>query len=279
MEKTKRIINILIKRDENWDELQVFISNIEKYANTDPGSAIGGCKSLIEAIFKTITKKKNSDNRNISLADRFNQVSKVLQLEESYKNVIRPFCISINEIRNKHDRNAHAQDIKTLSEAKQVMSDAETHFWIALTDDIASYILDYYEKLMTYKKNEELNDWLEPNGWKLFKNEPDKYSLFAELKNSPNFEETTQIIEKFGKGKYQFSDIEIKVLRKIYVSNSQVYRPVQDYPNMYGNRRIKEFFEEAILERRDLFTEDELNEFLKLLKPITSVARSRVVYK
>lgn len=283
MEKTKSIVDSLIETDQNWHELQNYILNIEAYCkeNKDPGGAIGQCKVLMEAIFKTIIKEcgekgMDSKRRFNLLQNTFDQASNVLKLEESHKNVIKPFCKFINETRNKLDGNAHSKDIKTLNKNKTAMSDAETHFWIALTDNIASYILDCYKKLMTYNENEVLNDWLDESGgkptgdksnsWILFKNEPEKYSLFAELKNSQEYAKTTRIVEKFEEGKYQFSDIEIKVLRKIYVSNSQVHGPVQHYPTWHKNHLIKEFFKQHILKNKDLFTKDELNEFLKLFK-------------
>ena len=275
MEKTKRIVDSLIEIDPNWKEVQGYISNIEKYDNKDPGSAIGQCKGLMEAIFKTITKT----NKHNYLINTFEEASKVLKLEESYENVITPFCIFINKTRNKLDKNAHPKDIATLSKNKKAMSDAETYFWIALTDNVASYILDCYKKLTTYNKNKKLNDWFDESGgkpnldesgdksnsWMLFKNEPDKYSLFAELQNSSNFSYTSQIVEKFRAGEYQFSDIEIKVLRKIYVSNHQIYYLVQNYLHKYDNLLIKEFFE-LISKKQDLFTKDEFNEFFERFK-------------
>jgi len=281
-----------IQQDSKWQALEAYILRIESYSDTNPGLVIENCKSLIESIFKTIIveveRKTADDLKDNNIGNLNKQVRKILQLEErGYAQIISSFSSAIAQFRNSLGETSHGKDIYTLEDNRSALFEDEINFLLATTDNIAFFLLSYYKNLypsfaekrkkLTYEDNTEFNNWFDENesvvrvggvelppSKVLFDNDEEAYksylldyqekdSLIEELRISPNFAYTYQIIAKLSV-EQNFSDPQIKRIWEAFMQNSQVHWIATDHD-------VEDFCKPIIFDNRELFTEDEINQF------------------
>jgi hypothetical protein len=281
-----------IQQDSKWQALEAYILRIESYADDSPGLVIENCKSLIESIFKTIiveVEKKTADElKNDDIGNLNKQVRTILQLDErGYAQIIGSFSSAIAQFRNSLGETSHGKDIYTLEENREALFEDEINFLLATTDNIAFFLLSYYKNLypalaekmkkMEYADNVEFNEWFDENepavnikdvelspSQILFDNDEEAYkthlleyqekdSLIEELRISPNFASTHQIISKLSQ--YQdFSKYQVRRICEAFMQNNQVYWIATDAD-------VKNFCQPIILDNADLFTNEEVEQF------------------
>jgi hypothetical protein len=281
-----------IQSDAKWQALEAYILRIESYSETSPGLVIENCKSLIESIYKTIIvevgNKTAEELKNDDIGKLNKQVRVILHLEErGYSQIIGSFSNAIAQFRNSLGETSHGKDIYTLEENRTALFEDEIAFLLATTDNIAFFLLSYYKNLypgfaekrrkLTYEDHSEFNDWFDENepsvnvrdvdlspSEVLFNNDEEAYktylleyqekdSLIEELRISPNFASTHQVIAKLTQ--YQdFSSLQIKRIFVAFVENNQVYWVASD-PD------VERFCKTTVLENSDLFSEEEITQF------------------
>lgn len=148
-------------------------------------------------------------------------------------------------------------------------------------------MLSYYKNLypsfaekrkkLVYEDNTEFNDWFDENepavsvrdvelspSRVLFDNDEEAYktylldyqekdSLIEELRISPNFASTHQIIAKLSAAQ-NFSDPQIKRIWESFMQNNQVHWIATDHD-------VEHFCKPIIFDNSELFTDDEINQF------------------
>ncbi|HAW58015.1 MAG TPA: hypothetical protein DCX03_03195 [Bacteroidales bacterium] len=285
--------SVFIQQDSKWQALEAYILRIESYSDTSPGLVIENCKSLIESIFKTIIveveRKTADDLKDDDIGNLNKQVRKILQLEErGYAQIIGSFSSAIAQFRNSLGETSHGKDIYTLEDNRSALFEDEINFLLATTDNIAFFLLSYYKNLypafaeklkkLVYEDNAEFNDWFDENepavsvrdvelspSRVLFDNDEEAYkaylldyqekdSLIEELRISPNFASTHQIIAKLSAGQ-NFSDPQIKRIWEAFMQNNQVHWIATDHD-------VESFCKPIIFDNRELFTDDEISQFV-----------------
>jgi len=285
--------NDFIQQNSKWQVLEPYILRIESYVTDNPGLVIENCKSLIESIFKTIiveVENKTADElKNDDIGNLNKQVRTILQLDErGYSKIIGSFSSAIAQFRNSYGEISHGKDIYTLEENRNALFEDEVNFLLATTDNIAYFLLSYYRNLypslaekmkkMEYTDNAEFNEWFDETvpvviikdvelspSQILFEHDIEAYksylleyqevdSLIEELRISPNFAFTHQIINKFSQHQ-EFSRYQVHKIWEAFIQNNQVHWIANDSD-------VKEFFYPIILENQDLFSKNELDNFL-----------------
>ena len=289
MDKTKTFI----QQNPKWQVLEEYILRIEGYVNSNPGLVIENCKSLIESILKTIIieiKKKSPDELNEdSIGKLYKQIKEILQLgDKKYSRIIGSFSSAIAEFRNSLGETSHGKDIYTLEENKNSLFTEEINFLLDTTDSVAFFLLNYYSSLyphiankrqkLRYDDYSDFNEWFDEQepavvireielspSQVLFENDQEAYKaylleyqevddLIEELKNSPNFASTHQIIYKLSQYQH-FSKPQVKQLWQAFIQNNQIHWIATD-------KDIENFYKTLFIENRELFTDKDIATFL-----------------
>ena len=187
---------------------------------------------------------------------------------------------------------SHGKDIYTLEEKRIALFQDEVNFLLATTDNIAFFLLSYYKnryprlagkrKNLVYEDHTEFNEWFDENepavrvrdlefppSRVVFDNDEEAYktylldyqekdSLIEELRRSPGFASTHQIISNLS-GKQNFSDSQIKRIWKAFIRNNQVHRIASDHD-------VESFCKLTIWDNWELFTKAELSQFATYYK-------------
>ena len=288
MRKTQSFIDANIK----WKVLGDYVLRIETYRDSSPGLVIENCKSLVEAIFKTILVEVNSETeeslKECSTSNLYGKVKDILFFEEQgYRHIIGSFSSAISEYRNKLGEASHGKDIYTLENNRSALFNDEILFLLSTTDNISYFLLSYYKNLypafaekrkeMAYEDNEEFNKWFDETeeavsvggvslspSRVLFDGDTEAYKtslseylgkndLIERLRISPNFASTHSLIRELSQDQ-DFSKEQIRKLFDAFFFNNQIHWLATDAD-------VASFYKSLVQENEALLTESELEQF------------------
>lgn len=175
MELTRAIIANQIERHEWLSELNTLLAEIENNIESAPDITIESCKSIVEAIAKTLLSKLDvtylgeKDPRNDSLNKLIGHLHKSLyeKVPTSEAEYLRRICgvfHHIGEIRNTRAEISHGKVLpkelrSTIAFAKSIKT---------ITDGYVYYLFELYfsidfsyRELLKYEENPDFNDYLD----------------------------------------------------------------------------------------------------------------------
>ncbi|ANV85767.1 hypothetical protein AWQ21_14630 (plasmid) [Picosynechococcus sp. PCC 7003] len=178
MADLSRLRELTEKYSYRWGDLKKWIDRIEFSYESDIESAISNSNSLIETIFKTILSELDEEYRNdpsklrsIKINPLIRQTLKKVNVisHEENSNFITGLINSLTNLGKIRNAFSHGKDLKSYK--KEEIDNTTSLFLISTIENIACFIIDFYEIehplqgkeeiQPVYEDYQDFNEWLD----------------------------------------------------------------------------------------------------------------------